>query len=190
MEIILLALAWDGNASAVTSHDKNSTMRIFPTRFVLPTDHISMVSITGSMDHSGRIFLGGQDGNLYEMVYGYDDDDGSTQGNGTSSGNRPSTAKRVFSLVSGGAASGAGFHCYKINHTGSIWNSILPTMVVDNKRAIVDILMDHERKSLYTLNRTGEIKVYDVASGTRCMGTVKTIDICRSYVTSVKQGRM
>ena len=158
-----------------------------------------MISITGSRD--GRIFLGGQDGHLYEMVYGYDDDDGTSHDGMVPSSSMQSskTAKRLFSLVSGGGSSGIGFHCYKVNHTGSLWTSLIPTTVrssslvtsvVDNKQAIIDTVVDHDRRSLYTLNMAGEIKVYDLIGGFRCVGTVKTVEACRSYVTSVKQGRM
>ncbi|KAL7539306.1 hypothetical protein ACHAXR_009165, partial [Thalassiosira sp. AJA248-18] len=48
-------------------HGNDSILRLIPTRFVLPTDGVPLVSICGSKD--GRIFLGGCDGNLYEMSY-------------------------------------------------------------------------------------------------------------------------
>ena len=45
----------------------SSLLRLIPTRYVLPTDSIPIMSIAGTS--GGRIFLGGYDGNLYEMVY-------------------------------------------------------------------------------------------------------------------------
>ena len=35
--------------------------------FSIPTDNVNMLSITGTKD--GRIFMAGQDGNLYELHY-------------------------------------------------------------------------------------------------------------------------
>lgn len=43
------------------------TLRLIPTRYVLPTDSIPILSVCGTPD--GRIFLGGYDGCLYEMTY-------------------------------------------------------------------------------------------------------------------------
>ena len=45
----------------------SSLLRLIPTRYVLPTDSIPIMSIAGTS--GGRIFLGGYDGNLYEMMY-------------------------------------------------------------------------------------------------------------------------
>ena len=57
----------DINNNGGFRHGTNSIMRLIPTRYILPTDSIPIVSITGTK--SGRIFLGGYDGNLYEFMY-------------------------------------------------------------------------------------------------------------------------
>ena len=41
--------------------------RLVPTSFTLPTDDVRMLCVSGT--ESGRIFLGGEDGCLYEMTY-------------------------------------------------------------------------------------------------------------------------
>ena len=48
-------------------HGTDEILRLLPTRYVMPTDSIPILSIVGSND--GRIFLGGYDGNLYEFLY-------------------------------------------------------------------------------------------------------------------------
>ena len=47
--------------------DTYQTLTIIPTKFVIPSDWVSFLSVTSTK--SGRIFLGGQDGNLYELDY-------------------------------------------------------------------------------------------------------------------------
>ena len=57
-EVILLALApLEGSAA----------IRLVPTHFSVPTDDVRMLSVCGTT--AGRIFLGGEDGCLYEMTY-------------------------------------------------------------------------------------------------------------------------
>lgn len=51
-----------------SSTDAFSEMHLLPEPlFIVPTDNIGMVSVTGTSD--GRIFLAGQDGCLHEVVY-------------------------------------------------------------------------------------------------------------------------
>eukprot|EP00980_Cylindrotheca_fusiformis_P001996 scaffold443_cov125-Cylindrotheca_fusiformis.AAC.45 len=46
---------------------EDQALSLIKTKFVIPSDWISFISITSTK--SGRIFLGGQDGNLYELDY-------------------------------------------------------------------------------------------------------------------------
>lgn len=52
---------------AKTSHSLGAPCNIVPTKFVIPSDWISFLCVGASK--SGRIFFGGQDGNLYELDY-------------------------------------------------------------------------------------------------------------------------
>ena len=122
----------------------NSTqgLRLVPTRFILPTDNVPMLSIRGTKN--GRIFMGGHDGNLYEMNYehsnnghlvdyaprdieevidNYFDGDGElmsldvkSSGKGVLSG-----GKRVLSALTFGGLDGSDHtrrrKCRKINHS-------------------------------------------------------------------------
>jgi len=69
-EAILCALARENPSQKVDEGFRdgmNSILRLIPTRFVLPTDSVPLISICGSKD--GRIFMGGSDGCVYEMSY-------------------------------------------------------------------------------------------------------------------------
>ena len=46
---------------------KDARLTAVPTKFVIPSDWISFISVASSKD--GRVFLGGQDGNIYELDY-------------------------------------------------------------------------------------------------------------------------
>ena len=61
-EAILCALA-----RTTSSSSSNQRLTLIPTRFCIPTDWVAFLSVESTKD--GRIFLGGQDGNLYEMDY-------------------------------------------------------------------------------------------------------------------------
>ena len=144
-EVILCALQNDGDS-----------LRLIPTRFILPTDNVPMISIRGTKD--GRIFMGGYDGCLYEMNYeheqyvsmnsprdieeaidNYFDGDGELRldskrtGGGVLSG-----GKRVLSALTFGSLDGdvtdqyRRRKCRKINHSsvaGGI-SSVVPGIVV------------------------------------------------------------
>ena len=65
-EVILCALADSGNDSSSFRQSSNP-LRLIPTHYSVPTDDIRMLSVCGTKD--GRIFLGGEDGCLYEVSY-------------------------------------------------------------------------------------------------------------------------
>ena len=70
VEIYLCALVNtqpQGPAAAATTGVSAPNFRLVPTSFTLPTDGVRIHSVTGT--ESGRIFLGGEDGKLYEMTY-------------------------------------------------------------------------------------------------------------------------
>ena len=151
-EAILCALARESASSSLTS----PPLRLIPTRYVIPTDSVPILSICGSDD--GRIFLGGYDGCLYEMVYegfnsknytnpqnrsGYWFDDESAYYDNESKssslvGAIASGSKRTISnLIFGPTVSTSEEHrprkCRKVNHSSvgsSIITSIIPGFVL------------------------------------------------------------
>ena len=58
VEVILLAVSWDANGSS---------LKLIPTTYTVPTDNTIMGKVIGSQ--SGRIFMAGSDGNMYELNY-------------------------------------------------------------------------------------------------------------------------
>jgi len=72
-EVILCALATNNNNNNEDIDNDNNDdshnrpLRLVPTHFSVPTDGIRMISVCGTLD--GRIFLGGEDGCLYEVSY-------------------------------------------------------------------------------------------------------------------------
>eukprot|EP00984_Skeletonema_dohrnii_P038704 scaffold42248_cov150-Skeletonema_dohrnii-CCMP3373.AAC.1 len=61
----------------------NSSLRLIPTRFILPTDSVPLTSICGTKE--GRIFMGGVDGCVYEMTYEGNSSNTTTAAAGSSS---------------------------------------------------------------------------------------------------------
>ncbi|KAL3774656.1 hypothetical protein HJC23_002465, partial [Cyclotella cryptica] len=66
-EVILCALDRQYPSHDDEMDTNTSMLRLVPTRFILPTDNVPMISIRGTKN--GRIFMGGYDGCLYEMCY-------------------------------------------------------------------------------------------------------------------------
>jgi nuclear pore complex protein Nup155 len=65
-EVILCALNHDTKEKEGLAQE-DGVLQLVPTSFTLPTDNVRMLSVTGTQQ--GRIFLGGEDGCLYEMAY-------------------------------------------------------------------------------------------------------------------------
>jgi nuclear pore complex protein Nup155 len=70
-EVILCALnrttSTDGSTYNQGLAHGDGSLQLVTTSFTLPTDQVRMLSVTGT--EQGRIFLGGEDGCLYEMTY-------------------------------------------------------------------------------------------------------------------------
>ena len=57
----------DNGSNSNGSSSSSSPWTVVPTKFIIPSDWISFLCIASTK--SGRIFLGGQDGNVYELDY-------------------------------------------------------------------------------------------------------------------------
>ena len=79
-EAIICALTRESMSSTTTNgtanhqhhsqqqqYQSDTHLKLIPTRYIIPTDSVPMLSICGTDD--GRIFMGGYDGCLYEMSY-------------------------------------------------------------------------------------------------------------------------
>ena len=170
----------------------NSSLCLVPTRYIVPTDSVPILSICGTDD--GRIFLGGYDGNLYEMSY-----EGFFQNNGTSNGylfdgeNEPTSTDVVTYLASGSkramsallfgpnSTSNRPRKCRKLNHTAAaptLVSALVPGFVLAVASTvfgtgsaagsvagpIVHLAMDHERSALYALTSKGFVHTFDLSN--------------------------
>ena len=151
----------NGNKNGSEIYDK---LKLIPTAYKMPTDNINMVKVIGSQ--SGRIFMGGTDGNLYELEY--------------ESSESPWSA--VFNT-------GPSQKCRKINHTNWGWKmlNIIPPFLRTGEKIIdplVDILIDNIRNVLYCTSINGNISIYDLKNT-----STNTVPIIRNYhvLTEVKK---
>ena len=60
VEIVILALSWEND-------DITDSFRVHQSPYTIPTDDVPMINIVSAQN--GRIFMGGKDGNLYELIY-------------------------------------------------------------------------------------------------------------------------
>ena len=126
-----------------------SALRLIPTRYTIPTDNVPILSVGGTPD--GRIFLGGIDGSLYEMVYEssaptesmiktteqkwndfYDEDQAKPdmhQSSITLTGQILTNSKRAFSSMMIGSSRPR--KCRKLNHSQSATSSVISAIIPD-----------------------------------------------------------
>jgi nuclear pore complex protein Nup155 len=140
-EVILCAL--------VRASEDGVGLRLVPTSFTLPTDNVRMLSVVGNA--AGRVFMGGDDGCLYEMTYqgliensnlvSVEDrlarfyDEGVQLPNVLTADDSTSLAEELLSLgkrtwnsLSSSASEQDDFRprkCRKLNRTSSSWMSVL-----------------------------------------------------------------
>ena len=60
VEIIVLAMKFDQN-------NVYSRVQLYPTEYTIASDNVQMLQVIGTPN--GRIFLGGNDSHVYELVY-------------------------------------------------------------------------------------------------------------------------
>mmetsp|Transcript_15304 Transcript_15304/g.21838 ORF Transcript_15304/g.21838 Transcript_15304/m.21838 type:complete len:2089 (+) Transcript_15304:174-6440(+) len=125
----------------------DTLLRLIPTRYIVPTDSIPLLSICGTED--GRIFMGGGDGCIYEMAYDgffggsfledyqHDEIESSLPTTTpTVSGMLLSNGKRTLSSLTSGAlnlSSKRPRKCRKINHSpfaSTLVSTVVPGFVL------------------------------------------------------------
>ena len=130
-EISLLMLTWD-----------KGHVQLIPTQYKTPSDDIVIKKIVGSQ--SGRIFMGGFDGVMYELYYE----------------NIENTWPSLFRV----GAHAPRFKCRKISHKswlqwGYLGEYLIPPILrVDD--GLRDICIDDARNVLYTITSKGILTVY------------------------------
>lgn len=143
----------NGNRTSSYNNQSDTHLKLIPTRYLIPTDSVPMLSICGTDD--GRIFMGGYDGCLYEMSYEgivpsssnssgsnrggwYEDDEEDNHDNYSVVNTLASGSKRAISTLlfgpSSSGAEGRSRKCRKVNHTSlapEIVSAFVPGFVLN-----------------------------------------------------------
>ena len=155
LEVVLLAITCDAHGEG---------LQLLPTVYKMPSDNVAMVKVVGSQ--CGRVFMAGNDGNVYELDY-------FSGGIGGQSwvGEIVDTA---LSLGSGGG-DGEGSSrrkCRKIKHSVWQWRvlSMLPPLLQaalggggEGERegdGLVDLVVDNVRCVLYAVTARGTVSAF------------------------------
>ncbi len=141
VEIIILALCGD---------EQSKQIKIITTTYNLPSDNVTMLKIVGSQ--SGRVFMVGNDHNLYELEY--------------------SNADSTWAGSILGGIAGPQRKCRKINHFAWEWQvkNLLPNFITQGfggeDDQFADMLVDNVRNILYAVTAHGKLTaVYLGTSG-------------------------
>jgi len=108
----------------------DSHLKLIPTRYLIPTDSVPILSICGTED--GRIFMGGYDGCLYEMSYeGY-----------VSSSSTSTSASASGTTTTASSSFGTWYeeNEEEYNTSSSSYSNIATTIATGSKRAISTLL--------------------------------------------------
>lgn len=162
VEVVLLAVTADASLNNVA---------IVPTKYRMGSDNVAMVKVVGSQ--SGRIFMAGNDGNVYELDYG--------------------SAESVWTgLVDGDGANG--HKCRKINHFAWNWRlvNVLPPFLQGlaggEEDGLVDIAVDNVRHVVYAVTGKGKLSAFYMgASGSEMhlfQPSFPLLDAVRQYCGS------
>ncbi|CAM9224570.1 unnamed protein product [Chrysoparadoxa australica] len=122
-------------------------MSLRQTQFVASADGVPMLKIVGHP--SGRIFMAGKDGNLYELEY--------------------DTVQGVLATYLGIGRGSGQRHCTKVCMSSSAAASLLPAFVTGSSlwggdRSLVDLTVDPMRCILYCLDSKGCMDMYDLGA--------------------------
>lgn len=131
VEILLYAVMWN---------DVMNNFYLQPTPYVSSLDDMAMKKVVGSQ--TGRIFMGGLDGNLYELSY------------------ENSASSWISTFIPGAAPVDDGGEvrkCRKISHEGSLLKRFLPIFFAPEELA--DICIDEVRKLLWKITKSGKLEI-------------------------------
>lgn len=135
IDIILLAVTFTPKRLGNLAHDEFAEMHLRPDPlFSIPSDNVYLTCMTGT--HSGRIFLGGKDGCVYEVIYQAAD----------------SWFQRKCRKVNHSSGTLSFLVPSFLNATFS------------GEDAIAQLAVDNTRNILYTRSEKGTIQVFDLGS--------------------------
>lgn len=135
--LLVVASTVEVSLIAVSCDDQGQDLKLLPTAYVMPSDSVTMVKVVGSQQ--GRVFMAGDDNNVYELEYG------NAQGAWTS-------------LL--GVGGETRHKCRKVNHFAWNWKLVhmLPPFlrsVAGEEDELVDLIVDNIRCICYAITRRG-----------------------------------
>lgn len=65
--VLVVASPVEVTLLAVTCDSSGNNMKLVPTSYSMPSDNVAMIKVVGTQ--AGRIFMAGNDGNVYELDY-------------------------------------------------------------------------------------------------------------------------
>lgn len=141
--LLVVATPIDISVLAVCSDNNFESIRLSPTSYSVPSDNTTMMKITGSQ--CGRIFMAGNDSNVYELDYSLSDQ---------------SWAGGIF----GGNAEGVR-KCRKINHFAWNWklSHVIPPVFrqfIQAEDTFADLAVDNSRNIVYGVTSLGTLNAF------------------------------
>eukprot|EP01035_Chromulina_nebulosa_P029906 gene29906-39692_t len=184
VEVVLLAISipTSSDSSEQRESDHCQRLKLISTSVSLPSDNTTMFKIVGAQ--TGRIFMAGNDGNLYELEYSH----------------REKSWASLLGIDSDDSTSlGDRVKCQKVNHFRWNWQLVhlLPPVVrsvtgMKDDGVLVDILVDDVRQVLYTLTTFSSLSVFYLGSnGMQNIFAVKHFNIlseASQYLTRNRVG--
>lgn len=132
-EIVILGISLQ-QGQAGSEGDAGGELSLLPEPLLtVSSDGVAMTCVGGTA--GGRIFLGGRDGCLYEVLY------------------------------SGAGGGWFGRRCRKVNHSSSVLSLLLPAFLTypfAEEDPIAQLVVDDSRQVLYTRSEKGTLSVYDL----------------------------
>ena len=134
VEIVILALSWEeGEEGGLTN-----TFRVHQSPYAIPSDDVPMIKIVSAQN--GRIFMGGKDGNLYELVYE----------------NHGDSWRAKIGI-------GEQHKCYKVNLSSWFMENLVPSVfkgMLGWEQSVQDVAVDSIRGLVYSLTSLGYLYVW------------------------------
>jgi len=161
VEVVLLA---------VTCDSLGNSLKLVPTAYTLPSDNVAMIKVVGSQ--MGRVFMAGNDGNVYELEYSNGD------------------ADTVWGALEG-AMGGPRHKCRKVNHFAWNWRLVhlLPPFLqalTMEEDGLVDLAVDSVRKVLYAATSHGALSAFYLGPG----GTETTLFLASYQVLEAAKAHL
>ncbi|KAJ0400659.1 hypothetical protein ATCC90586_010590 [Pythium insidiosum] len=164
VEVVLVAVLYEDNKTLA------SGLRLQRTKLSVSTDNTVVRRIVATAS-TGRIFFGGSDGGVYEIIYG-PTPAGAASASSASSSLGLDTSIFIPSFLQRSA-------CRKVTHTSHLAN-YLPSFLsalTSSAGKILEFALDEDRQILYALHDQGDIDVFDLGAQGRETQLVCTVNL-------------